>query len=213
MEKYFVTYQPQRVSNTLCIEDYTSTNMDYSQIRNEFGYDPIFFIPLENKLDFLIKNFFSTPSKPEVMIITKLHRYDCIDAAKWYEVKGREKTHSSIKANISDKIEKEFISEKILRNNVEKIISVDGMMGNISYINDSIKTRILMCCQVFWDSLEQYFWKSDERDMYKFIMSNQFGLVLEEYEKIMREHKMGQAGVMKWFRDKLSEVSGVFDWF
>lgn len=125
MDKYFITYQPQKVSEILSTEDYTPINTDYNQIKSEFGYNPIFFISLENKLDFLIKNFFSTPSKPDVMIITKLHRFDCINAAKWYEVKGGIKIHNSIKANIFDNAEKEFISEKILKKDVVKMIPVD----------------------------------------------------------------------------------------
>ena len=213
MEKYFVTYQPQKVSDILSAEDYTSTNMDYNQIRNEFGYAPIFFIPLENKLDFLIKNFFSTPSKPEVMIITKLHRYDCIDIVKWYEMKGNVKIYESIKASISDKMEKEFISEKIVRDNVERIIFLDEMIRNQPGINDENKTKMLMFSQVFWDMLEPYFGKSDERDMYKFIISDQFSYVMDEFKKVMIEHKTELTFIIKYFRDKLSEVSKDFDWF
>lgn len=213
MERYFVTYQPQKVSDILSIEDYRAMNMDYNSIKSEFGYTPIFFIPLENKLDFLLKNFFSTPSKPDIMIIVKLDRYDCIDAAKWYEMKGNVKVYESIRASVSDNMEKEYISEKIVRNNVKIIIPVDGMIKEIIGINDENKTKMLMFSQSFWDSLDKYFWKSDERDMYKFVCSNQFGYVLDEYKKIMNEHKTELSFIMKWFRDKLSEMSVNFDWF
>lgn len=213
MEKYFVTYQPQKVSDILSKEDYTLSNTDYNSIKNEFGYAPIFFIPLENKLDFLIKNFYTTPSKPDVMIITKLDRYDCIDVVKWYEMKGNVKIYESIRACIYDKREKEFISEKIVRNNVEIIIPVDGMTKNILGINDENKTKMLIFSQSFWNSLDKYFWKSDERDMYKFICSNQFGCVLDEYKRIMNEHKTELTFIMQWFRDKLSVVSTNFNWF
>lgn len=213
MEKYFVTYQPQRVSDILSREDYAISNTYYHQIRDEFGYNPIFFIPLENKLDFLIKNFFSTPSKPDVMIITKEHEYDCIDVAKWYEIKGNKKAYDTIKVNISDKVEKEFISEKILKNNVIKIISVDEMIDNIPVINIDVKTKMLLYSQKFWEVLEQYFWKSDERDMYKFVISNQFAYVIGEFEKIMHDHNMVMAGIMQWFRDKISEAGMDFNWF
>lgn len=213
MEKYFVTYQPQRVSEILSREDYTLTNTDYNSIKNEFGYSPIFFIPLENKMDFFIKNFFSTPSKPDVMIIVKLDRFDCIDAVKWYEMKGNIKIYESLRASTYDKREKEYISERIERNNIENIILVDEMTKNILGINNENQTKMLMFSKAFWDSLEKYFWKSDERDMYKFICSDQFGYVLDEYKRIMNEHKTELTFIMQWFRDKLSEVSNNFDWF
>lgn len=213
MEKYFITYQPQKVFEILCTKDYIPQNTDYNQIENEFGYNPIFFISLENKLDFLIKNIFSSPSKPDVMIITKLHRYDCINAAKWYEAKGREKVHNSIKANLFENVEKEFISDKILKDNVVKIISVDKMTKDIHGINDLNKTKMLVNSQKFWEILEQYFWEPDKRDMYKFVMSPQFVYVTYEFGKTLLEQKMGQADTMQWFRDKLSEISKDFDWF
>lgn len=213
MEKYFVTYQPKRVSDILSKEDYTLSNTNYHQIRNEFGYNPIFFIPLENKLDFLIKNFFSTPSKPDVMIITKLYEYDCIDVAKWYEIKGNKKVYDTIKVNISDKVEKEFISEKILKNNVVEIILVDEMKGSIPIEYIDVKTKMLVYSQKFWEILEHYFWKADERDMYKFVISDQFAYVIGEFGKIMKNEEMGMAGIMQYFRDKLSEASKNFNWF
>lgn len=213
MEKYFVTYQPQKVAEELKIRDYVVINSDYYHIKNEFGYNPIFFIPLDNKLDFLIKNFFSTPSKPEVMIITKLDKYDCIDAAKWYELKGKEKIHKSIKSNSSDETEKEYISEKIIKNNVAKIIKVNEMISNLQNIDDVCRTKMLMWFQKFWDELEGYFQSSDERDMCKFVSSEQFNKVIIEFDEIMNHHNLGQAGNMKWFRDKLTEISKNFDWF
>lgn len=67
--------------------------------------------------------------------------------------------------------------------------------------------------QIFWDELENYFQSSDERDMIKFVRSEHFGEVLEQYNVIMNEHKMGQSDAMKWFRNKMTDVSNKIDWF
>lgn len=54
MEKYFLTYQPQKVDEKLKDKDYVAINSNYEHIRKEFGYNPIFFIPLENKFDKMV---------------------------------------------------------------------------------------------------------------------------------------------------------------
>lgn len=87
------------------------------------------------------------------------------------------------------------------------------MIGNIPFVNIDVKTKMLLYSQKFWEVLEHCFWKSDERDMYKFVMSDQFAYVIQEFKKIMHNNKMGMAGIMQWFRDKLSEASKDFNWF
>lgn len=42
MAKYFITYQPFNVADQLCKKDYFPTDTNYTQIKKEFGYNPIF---------------------------------------------------------------------------------------------------------------------------------------------------------------------------
>lgn len=179
MSKYFITYQPQSVVNILENTDYKpNKNYDllYNNIEKVFGYKPIFLVPINNKLDFFVRNHYACPSKPDVMIITKLDVYDCINMFEWFNIRGGAK-YNNIRINESSGIEAEYITNEILKQNFIKSIKVYDMIKDIpeyKQIRHSINinniTKMLVYSPMFWNELDYYFnlYTDDCSDMLKF---------------------------------------------
>lgn len=124
MGSYYLTYQPAAVVEEIMEGEYRVKTERYKEISREVGYNPIFLIPMENKVDFYIKNFIATAGKPEKMIIVELDHTDCIDAAKLFETKGNENRYECLCVSEETDVEKEYITDKIRKEDVRKVIDV-----------------------------------------------------------------------------------------
>lgn len=222
MKKHFITYQPKRVKDILKTSDYKVSDEDYKQeynpIKSELNYNPIFFIPLRDKFDFFVKNFCSTPCIPEVMIITELDTYDAIDMIEWFKIKDGNCKNKLLKITESCDVEAEYIAETIFKNKVKKIVILDDIINNDSYCTiynlcRDIKTKMLMYSQMFWDYLDCYFEKTDERDMVKFIRSNECLTIMKKYGQSICENRSIQYENIINLRNELDKLSKQYPWF
>ncbi len=178
-QKFFMTFQPKKVAKELAQNDYVVKSGNYNEIRQEFGYNPIFIIPINSKKETIFWLFLCSPSKAESLIILKKDNYDRIDAAKWYEVKGKEKRHETLKPQHENDI-CEYITSEINKKDVVDIIDIKSMLdlnNNLMYkmlkvqglFEEKIRMILLMYNIDFWNILGRNTNVSDDTDISRFL--------------------------------------------
>lgn len=210
----YITFQPYSVGTVLKKKDYSLKESLYTEIKDEFGYNPIFFIPLKNKIDFFIRNFLTSPSCIEVIIITELNKVDKINTPKWFEVKGKEKCHDHIKLSVLENDEFECISNKIPQRKVCKIMSagdfVTDYISSPGFDNGQLN-KYLMYDKGFWEMLDAFFEEKDEKDMVDFLTSKQLMYIIRDFSEIMsRQHD--QKRTIDWFRSNIQNLDKTYKW-
>ena len=211
-KKYFMTFQPNKVADILNNRDYMVEKEKYARITKEFGYNPIFLIPLDSKKEVLFWMISCSPFKADKMIILKTDKYERIDAAKWYEEKGKERKHDSLKPNCDDCI-CEYITRSIKKDEIVEIVDVDsivnGLLENEHMINayklsirsgneESAKLSFLIWAVKFWEKLEGRYNNIDDTDIAKYL-KGYFTKNLPLLKKI-RSTKMSQEKMLKLTR-------------
>lgn len=178
----FLTSQPIEVARILEERDYSASpytnggGLNYKPILKKFGYQPIFMIPMIDKVDFIIRYIFTSASCPEVNIIFETEEYDVISAEKWYQYLGRYSTKDEYLDIIADENdEKEYLTSIINRANVLSKVHTVNKTDNLK--NDS---KMMVLDNEYWKMINNFF--DDKRDIFKLILCDKFGESLNQLQ-------------------------------
>lgn len=204
---FFMTKQPKFVSEQLENHDYYPGIDNYHTNGNgkgnfpviqEFGFQPVYSIPLIDKVDFLIKHTITPASCPEVAIIFETEDYECMDAVKWYKYLEGSKVEGSLRIEAGSDREKEYITEKIGQADVRKKINTPNIKIKDQLYDIKKSSQMMLGLPDFWNSLSPYF-PGDDRDILQMCVTAEYAEILQNYSKISQISNDVE-NVMKYFR-------------